>query len=170
MSVAESGQFRLSGRCLCRRPDNIAQRRKFCVRTILVWADTDLLGVFGGPADVCADPGEFLTKMYMSNPGNFPWSDKGMCHNPGVIWRPWMWWLVATVKLLLIGDGPDRCKNQRVREINIVLYWDWAPAAMPETSNKATESSIPSLHYIFSRSETDSLIGNDKVFQRFQKV
>ena len=54
--------------------------------------------IFPGPgkilrfgADVCADPGEFgqiFDQMYMSNPGNFPWSDKGMCHNPGVIWRP----------------------------------------------------------------------------------
>ena len=34
--------------CLWQNPDNIAQCRKFCVRTILVWADTDLLGGFRG--------------------------------------------------------------------------------------------------------------------------
>ena len=40
---AESGQFQQSDQGLCQDPDNIGQWKKFCVRTILDWADTDLL-------------------------------------------------------------------------------------------------------------------------------
>jgi hypothetical protein len=45
---AESGQIQLSGWGLCHSPDNIAQRKFFCVRTFLDWADTYLLGGFRG--------------------------------------------------------------------------------------------------------------------------
>src|SRR5882724_8124387 len=33
---------------VCHSPDNIAQRNFFCIRKILNWADTDLLGGFRG--------------------------------------------------------------------------------------------------------------------------
>ena len=37
-----------TGQGLCQDPDNIAQWKFFCVRTILDWADTDLLVGFQG--------------------------------------------------------------------------------------------------------------------------